>query len=193
MIEGVLTAVALTTALFAAQAPATTINVPDSGQIVAIGSFHPKQRLGETSFGGGVTPNRRNAIKAYGKPDGKNPQGCPNKWKKLGVRIVTADFGGGPPCTATTPVQQIVVTGKQWTTERGLKIGDSLDRVRELYPELKRFNDLYGKNKFWQYSWALVLEESQVGGPPNVIDRLSAEIRDRKVRSFTVSPYGAGD
>jgi hypothetical protein len=38
-----------------------------------------------------------------------------------------------------------------------------------------------------------VLEESQVGGPPNLIDRLAAEIRDRKVRSFTVSPYGAGD
>ena len=43
-----------------------------------------------------MTPNRRNAIKAYGKPDGKSPQGCPNKWKTLGVRIVTADFGGGP-------------------------------------------------------------------------------------------------
>jgi len=190
---GVLTAFALTAALLTAQAPDTTINVPDSGQIVAVGNFHPKQRLGENSFGGGVTPNRRNAIKAYGKPDGKSPQGCPNKWRKLGVRLVTADFGGGPSCAKTTPVQRIVVTGAQWMTERGLKVGDSLDRVRALYPELKRFNDLYGRNTYWLYSWALVLEESQVGGPPNVIDRLSAEIRDRKVRSFTVSPYGAGD
>jgi hypothetical protein len=189
----VLTAVALTAALLTAQAPDTTINVPDSGQIVAVGNFHPRQLLGENDFPGGVTPSRRNAIKAYGKPDGKNPQGCPNKWKTLGVRIVTADFGGGPPCASTTRIQQIVITGKQWTTERGLKVGDSLDRVRELYPELKRFNALYGKNKYWQYSWALVLEESHVGGPPNVIDRLSAEIRGRKIRSFTVSPYGAGD
>jgi hypothetical protein len=109
------------------------------------------------------------------------------------VHIVTADFGGGPPCANRTPVQQIVITGRQWVTERGLKIGDSLDRVRGLYPELKRFSDLYGKNKLWRYTWALVLEESQVGGPPNLIDRLSAEIRDRKVRSFTVSPYGGGD
>jgi hypothetical protein len=186
----VFTAVALTAALLA---PSTTIEVPDSGHIVRVGDFRPKQRLGEHSFGGGVTPNRRNAIKAYGKPDGKSPQGCPNKWKKLGVRIVTADFGGGPPCASTTPVQQIVITGRQWTTERGLKVGDSLDRVRELYPELKRFEDLYGKNKFWRYDWALVLEESQVGGPPNLIDRLSAVIRGRTVRSFTVSPYGAGD
>ena len=65
--------------------------------------------------------------------------------------------------------------------------------MRELYPELKRFNDLYGKNTYARYTWALVLEESQVAGPPNVIDRLSAEIRGRTVRSFTVSPYGAGD
>src|SRR4051794_22730665 len=184
----------LTAALLAgAQAPETTIDVPDSGRIVAVGNFHPKQRLGETAFEGGVTPNRRNAIKAYGRPDGKSPAGCPNKWKRLGVRIVTADFGGGPPCAATTPVQQIVITGAQWTTERGLKVGDSLDRVRELYPELKRFNDLYGKDKLWRYQWALVLEESEVGGPPNLIDRLSAVIRGRTVRSFTVSPYGAGD
>ena len=184
----------LTAALLAgAQTPETTINVPDSGRIVAIGKFHPKQRLGEHSFPSGVTPNRRNAIKAYGKPDGKSPQGCPNKWKTLGVRMVTADFGGGPACAGTTPVQQLVVTGKQWTTERGLKVGDSLDRVRELYPELERFSKLYGNNKRWRYSWALVLEESQVGGPPNVVDRLAAEIRGRTVRSFTISPYGAGD
>jgi hypothetical protein len=189
----VLVPILTATLLAAAQAPDTTINVADSGQIVAVGRFHPGQLLGENDFPGGVTPNRRNAIKAYGKPDGKSPQGCPNKWKQLGVRIVTADFGGGPPCASTTRVQQIVITGKQWTTERGLKIGDSLDRVRELYPELKRFNDLYGKNKYWRYSWALVLEESPVGGPPNLIDRLAAEIRDRKVRSLKVSPYGAGD
>ena len=185
-----LTAVALSAALLA---PSTTIEVPDSGRIVRVGDFRPKQRLGTHSFPGGVTPNRRNAIKAYGKPDGKSPQGCPNKWKKIGVRIVTADFGGGPPCAPTTPVQQIVITGAQWTTERGLKVGDSLDRVRELYPELKRFDDLFGKNSLWHHRWALVLEESQVGGPPNVIDRLSAEVRGRKVKSFTVSPYGAGD
>jgi hypothetical protein len=184
----------LTAALLAtAQAPTTRIEVPDSGHIVRVGQFRPKQRLGEHTFAGGVTPNRRNAIKAYGKPDGKSPQGCPNKWKALGVRIVTADFSGGRPCAATTPVQQIVITGRQWSTERGLKIGDSLDRVRELYPELKRFNDLYGKDKLWRYQWALVLEESDVGGPPNLIDRLSAVIRGRTVRSFTVSPYGAGD
>jgi hypothetical protein len=178
--------------LFAAPA-STVIDVRDSGRIVRIGDFRPKQYLGERTFPGGAVPNRRNAIRAFGKPDGKSPQGCPNKWKRLGVRVVTADFGGGPACAGSTPVQQVVITGTRWRTERGLKIGDSLDRVRELYPELRRFNDLYGANRAWRYDWALVLEESQVGGPPNLIDRLSAEIRGRRVKSFTISPYGAGD
>jgi hypothetical protein len=177
----------------AAAAPSTTIDVRDSGRIVRVGDFRPKQRLGEHSFPGGVAPTRANAIRAYGKPDGKSPSGCANKWKALGVRIVTADFGGGPACARSTPVQAIVVTGRRWVTERGLRIGDSLDRVRELYPELERFSDLYGEAPAYRYTWALVLEESTVGGPPNLIDRLSAEIRGRKVRSLTISPYGAGD
>jgi hypothetical protein len=182
----------LTASVFAA-AGSTTIDVPDSGRIVRVGDFRPKQRLGETSFPGGVAPIRRNAIKAYGRPDGKSPSGCPNKWKTLGVRMVTADFGGGPPCARTTPIQQLVITGSRWTTERGLRIGESLDRVRELYPELKRFSDLYGPAPAYRYQWALVLEPSQVAGPPNLIDRLAATIRGRRVVSLTVSPYGAGD
>jgi hypothetical protein len=189
----VLAALLAATATALAAAGSTTIDVPDSGRIVRVGDFRPKQRLGETTFGGGVAPIRRNAIKAYGKPDGKNPQACPNKWKKLGVRLITADFGGGPACAPTTAIQKLVITGSQWTTERGLKIGDSLDRVRELYPELKRFNDLYGNVPSYRYEWALVLEPSQVAGPPNLIDRLSATIRGRRVVSLTVSPYGAGD
>ena len=182
------------TAAFAAQDTSTLIDVPDSGRIVRVGAFRPRQYLGDEHFPGGVTPNRRNAIRAFGRPDGRNPQGCPNKWKRLGVRMVVADFGGGPLCAGSTPIQTLVITGRRWQTERGLKIGDSLDRVRELYPELRRFSELYDLDApAYRYTWGLVFEPSQVGGPPNLLDRLSAEIRDRKVKSLTVSPYGAGD
>jgi hypothetical protein len=174
-------------------AGSTTIDVRDSGQIIRVGDFRPRQRLGETQFPGGVAPIRRNAIRAYGRPDRRDAGGCGNIWKRLGLRLITADFGGGPACAGTTPVQQIEITGRRWVTERGLRVGDSLDRVRELYPELRRFSDLYGSAPAYRHEWALVLEPSQVGGPPNLIDRLSAEIRKRKVVSLTVAPYGAGD
>jgi hypothetical protein len=174
-------------------APSMTIDVQDSGRIVRVGDFKPRQRLGETHFPGGVTPNRRNAVKAYGKPDARDAGGCKNVWKRLGLRLITADFGGGPACAGTTPVQQIRISSRKWITERGLRVGDSLDKVRELYPELQRFSDLYGPAPAYRYDWALVLEPSPVGGPPNLIDRLSAEIRGRKVRFLRISPYGAGD
>jgi hypothetical protein len=175
-------------------AGSTTIEVPDSGHIVRVGDFRPKQRLGETQFPGGVAPTRRNAIKAYGPLDPPGPSGCSRKWKKLGVRMVNADYDGGAPCAPWTAIQTLVITGRQWKTERGLKIGDSLDRVRELYPELIRFKELLGEDiKAYRYEWALVLEPSPAGGPPNLLDRLSANIRARKVVSLTVSPYGAGD
>ncbi len=189
-----LAALAATAALAGAQDTSRTIEVRDSGQIVRVGAFKPRQYLGDEGFSRGVVPNRRNAIRAFGRPDGKNPQGCPNKWKQLGVRMVVADFGGGPACAGGTRIQILVITGRTWQTERGLRIGDSLDRVRELYPELARFSELYDIDApVYRYTWGLVFEPSQVGGPPNLLDRLSAEIRGRKVRSFTVSPYGAGD
>src|SRR5918998_5691489 len=100
------------TAALAAQDTSRVIEVPDSGQIVRVGAFRPRQYLGDEDFPGGVTPNRRNAIRAYGRPDGKSPEGCPNKWKTLGVRMVVADFGGGPPCAAGTRIQNLIITGR---------------------------------------------------------------------------------
>lgn len=186
-------ALAATAALFSAQAPPLVIEVPDSGQIVRVGDFRPRQALGDLDFSGGVTPSRRNAIKVFGRPDGKDPRGCPNKWKAIGLRMVAANFGGGSSCAPSTRIQVLVATGANWQTERGLKIGDSLDRARELYPELISYRKWLGRNdKSIRYDWALVFEPSEFSGPPGV-ERLSAHIRDRKVVSLTVSPFGAGD
>jgi hypothetical protein len=185
-------ALAASAAFLSPQTPPLIVEVPDSGQIVRVGDFRPRQALGDLDFPGGVAPTRRNAIKAFGRPDGKDPRGCPNKWKKLGLRMVAADFGGGPTCAGRTRIQSLTITGAGWQTERGLRIGDSLDRVRELYPELVSYRSLGLDARVFRYSWGLVFEPSEINGPPGV-DRLSAEIRKRKVVSLRVSPYGAGD
>jgi hypothetical protein len=184
---------AATLATAALAATSFTIDVRDTGEIRRVGDLKPRQYLGELGFDTGVVPNRRNAIRAYGRPDRRDENGCGNIWRRLGIQLITADFSGGRPCTDRTRIQRIEITSDKWVTERGLRVGDSLDRVRELYPELRRFTDLYGEAGPYRYVWALVLEPSDVGGPPNLIDRLSAEIRKRKVVSLTVSPYGAGD
>ena len=174
-------------------AGSTTIDVRDGGEIRRVGELKPRQYLGNGDFPGGVVPNRRNAIRAYGRPDRRDANGCANVWRRLGLRIITADFGGGPPCASTTRIQKITVTSTRWVTERGLRVGDSYDRTLQLYRNMQRFTDLYGPSSAYRYEWLLVGESSDVGGPPSVIDRLSARIRNGKVVSLTVSPYAAGD
>ena len=122
-----------------------TIDVRDTSEIRRVGDLKPKQYLGEEDFDTGVVPNRRNAIRAYGRPDRRDENGCGNIWRRLGLQLITADFSGGPPCTDRTRIQRIEITSDKWVTERGLRVGDSLDRVRELYPGLRRFTDLYGE------------------------------------------------
>jgi hypothetical protein len=45
-----------------------------------------------------VAPNRRNAIRAFGKPYTRDSLGCANLGRKLGVKLI----GGGPACARTT-------------------------------------------------------------------------------------------
>ena len=94
------------------------------------------RRSARRDFSGGVAPNRRNAIKVR-PPTASDPLGCPNKWKTLGVRIVAADFGGGPPARRSTPIRCSRSPARSGSTERGLKIGDSLDRVRARIPSVE--------------------------------------------------------
>jgi hypothetical protein len=49
------------TAALAAQDTSRLIDVPDSGQIVRVGAFQPRQYLGDEDFPGGVVPNRLSA------------------------------------------------------------------------------------------------------------------------------------
>ena len=79
------------------------VEVPDSGHIVRVGDFRPRQALGDLDFSGGVTPSRRNAIKVFGRPDGKDPRGCPNKWKALGLRMIATTFDTGSQVQGLDP------------------------------------------------------------------------------------------
>jgi hypothetical protein len=55
------------TAALAAQDTSRTIEVRDSGEIVRVGAYKPRQYLGDEGFSRGVVPNRRNAIRAFGR------------------------------------------------------------------------------------------------------------------------------
>ena len=98
-------ALAATAALFSAQTPPLVIEVPIRARSSASATSARARRWATWTSPDGVAPSRRNAIKVFGRPDGKDPRGCPNKWKAIGLRMVAANFGGGSSCAASTRIR----------------------------------------------------------------------------------------
>lgn len=100
------------------------------------------QRLGAWRID--VSPTLAGATGAFGRPTSchaiRLEDGSVARWKRVGVRVLTATLGMIPPgkssCTyAQMPVSVVTVTGLQWHTSLGLRVGDSTRRLRALYPQ----------------------------------------------------------
>ena len=116
------------------------------------------------------------AIRAFGKPiltasaDGF----CDAWWAGLGLRIRFYNLGGEDPCSrATGFFGEAWITTRGWRTSKGLAMGDSLARLRELFPTAKRHAG----------RWWLVPRFTQATGS---YAGLSAGIRGGTVADFHV-------
>ena len=93
------------------------------------------------------SPTYARAIAAFGPATScrllyGSPTDSEVRWTHLGVRIRFATLGGfskahANACSAPREVyvDAAYVTGNRWTTTRHLRIGDSVARLRRLYPE----------------------------------------------------------
>lgn len=66
------------------------------------------------------------------------------RWRQLGLRMEFGSYGGYPrggnACVsrAHARLSRVYVTGPRWRTSRGLRVGDTQDRLAELYPKANR-------------------------------------------------------
>jgi hypothetical protein len=84
------------------------------------------------------------AIRVFGKPSScelvGNPLDARAIWRSLGIRLKLATLGGLPKGTTacTAPhlmfIDTAYVTGTQWQTPNGLKVGLPVSAVKSLYP-----------------------------------------------------------
>ena len=111
------------------------------------------QRLGDYRVSD--EPTYQGAIDGLGAPSGcrlvnGNPTSATATWRTLGVRMNLVTFGGMPSgktgCTAPKLIQvsTIRVTGKRWYTSRSLRVGDSVTRLRGLYPTARTTSGVRG-------------------------------------------------
>ena len=118
---------------------------------------------------------------AFGTPERLSPTriGCTARWASIGLTVSLYNLGGRNPCRPKTGYfGSALLTGRRWSTGRGLRAGDRLARLRQLYPRAERHGS----------SWWLVIRFSQVTGR---YPGLQATVAGGVVRSFRVN-YGAG-
>jgi hypothetical protein len=115
---------------------------------------------------------------------------CTVRWARHGLRIVFYNLGGQNPCRpAFGFFSNARVRGPHWRTNRGLKIGDGRQRLRNLYPNA-RFHP--AEPGFWPAGWWLVRRSSAIGsggGYPGLLARM----RDGRVAAFHVRYPAGGD
>jgi hypothetical protein len=160
-----------------------TIKASERRGVVAMGKFHPRR-----------SATLRSAIRAFGKPTGRRVQtggnSCRVRWRRLGLIIQFANFGiAGQERTACDDdvglAQTATIKGRRvrrWRTGRGLRGGDTRDRLEDLYPNAEQ----HGRR------WWLVSAESPFGtGGRYAI--LAAGVTRGRVRDFHLSIGAAGE
>jgi hypothetical protein len=137
-------------------------------------TIHRDRSLGTLRVGTGTLAQARTL---YGAPSAIRPrqQTCAVRWPAAGLFVSFLEFSGDP-CASGGAVYA-VATGRRWHTDRGLRIGDTVARLRALYPRAKAHRD----------GWWLITRRAcaEVGGQR--FPGLKARTGRRHVTAFVVS------
>jgi hypothetical protein len=137
----------------AEQGPASSFAIRATGglggSVTRIGAFSPRR-----------DPTIGAARRVFGRPSALTLRGgsCVVTWRRLGLRIVFANFGGTLPgqttCTSSVGRAQAFTTrGPRFRTSRGLQVGDPSSRILDRHPDAE----------FREAVWWLVDAESPFG------------------------------
>jgi hypothetical protein len=116
-------------------------------------------------------------------------------WRRLGLRITFTTLGGfvhssDNACNAPGQVYVDVafVTGKDWRTFAGLRMGDPAAHLKELYPRARRVSSLDGRTGDIRI---LVPGDPRCAVPCE--PRLAARLVNGRVVEFIVPVHGQGE
>ena len=112
------------------------------------------------------------AVTVFGAPGStrESPAGCLMRWNHVGVTALS-----DAPCADTSAAARWVRMGPGWRTQRGLAVGDSLTKLRRLYPAART----RGIQRW--------LVSGRDPGSRILRPRLRAEIRNGQVRALIVN------
>ena len=130
------------------------------------------------------------ALETFGEPSRmrRDPtsgwNGCVVTWRSAGLRIYFYNLGGQDSCEPESGrFRDALVTGKQWRTASGLRIGHAERLIRRYHPRAQK------RQGGW---WSLVTRRSPYGeGGP--YDGLAAKVNRGSVSAFAIYFQAGGD
>lgn len=150
-----------------------------------------QRRLGSYRYyhlDAGPDTSYEDAVETFGKPSSRgtdDPESnlCSVRWRNLGLEMGYANAPPEPCALAkfrTGAWYGATIYSRRWRTERGLRVGDSVTRLKQLYPEA-RFRENAPPNP---PDWGLVWE----GKDETAGYALSADVWDGRVVAIVVAP-----
>ncbi len=177
-IAALLALVAVALAAPAAEARSLTIETGKYG----VRRLGPLETVSTRSY----APTLAAASRALGRPSNAFPNGgggCVAKWRRLGLRIVFADFGGGtgPICARGKAQSFTIHRSRAWRTWKGLRIGMAQAELQTRHPRARWVDD----DAFYADGWWLRSSVSPLGDGSRT-PVLAATVRgaDPRVSSF---------
>ena len=165
-----------------AAAAATTHTIRwSNGQVTRIGALNTTG-----------SPTIARAVRVFGAPSRRRLESrlvCVVDWRPIGLRASFVSLGGATPgrttCSDTVgKLQTATIRGASFRTQRGLRVADSVARLRRLHPGAR----LRGG------SWWLATAPNVLGGDPGErIAIVRANVRSGKVTSFVLWIGAAGE
>ena len=166
----------------AAAAPGTPTTIRwANGKITRIGALDLSR-----------TPTIKRATDAFGQPTSKRLSGkvlCVVDWRGLRLRGNFVNLGGPMPgrttcSTSVGKLQTAEIRGRALQTQAGLRVGDSLARLRRLHPGARRHGT----------TWWLATAPNVFGANPrDRIPIVRANVRAAKVSALVLWIGAAGE
>lgn len=119
---------------------------------------------GDRSFAGVRTGAKLEAaVKKLGPPSSVLPRGdseCVATWKRIGAVVTLLHLSGGKPCPDGVIVG-LTATGKRWRTARGVRVGDGVQRIHDVFPQARHVTTGLAEQRGW---WLVTRRYCELGG-----------------------------
>ena len=110
------------------------------------------------------------------------PAACIASWRRLGLTLAFLDLSGRNPCRTGILVRATITSRGAWRTGKGLRKGDSVTRLRRLYPQASYRRHIAP----WTGYWLVTRRACELGGY-EPFPGLLARVRDGRVVALVAS------